>query len=240
MRTSEGGRSGPGRHDLATRVGLVVAVLTGLAGLTGCGGASAAGADGGASASPSPVSAADQDCRDSWAGLLTVAQERSRIGANLRRAFDERWNAVEAGIDYYVQVADPSACGDLLATRRTKVERLGDVVAKALPYDAGQRRATAFALRKVYATMPKGAEEPKPVTQAYTLLAKQTPKAAADLAPAYDELARANPSDAKAVARAVDDVKLLADTSDAYNACSAALGTVQTWHDGLVKKPKQK
>ena len=228
----EGGRgSRVGRPP--SRLALATTILS-LGLLAGCGGGPAP--DAGPTASPSPtVSAADRSCRDQWASLGVKAREGSRAGVDVREAFAERWNAIAAGIDYYVQVADAGQCGDLLAARRTSIETLRGVVDQALPYDADQRRRTAFALRPVYAALPRGGREPTRVKRAFRRLSEQTPAASADLAPAYDELARADPTDDRAVAQGTSDIKLLADTSDAYRACSAALAVISSWQDNLAR-----
>lgn len=174
------------------------------------------------------VSAADQACRDKWAALGSGINAKAAQGVLVRQAFQTRWDSIGAGIGYYQATARADQCGDLLTAQRKAINDLDAVVAKALPYDIASRVGVATAARAQLHARHPSKKEPKPVRAAYrTLRAKVTPAANA-VAPAFTELAAADPAKTKAVRRGLKDLALLSKNSAAYVACRKALATIKS------------
>ncbi|MCW2759425.1 MAG: hypothetical protein JWO46_3171 [Nocardioidaceae bacterium] len=159
-----------------------------------------------------------------WRDAADTADAGRLEGVATGTAFASRWNALAAGADYYVSSAGADDCGDLLTTQRAAATALSAVTAQALPYDVQVRVAGALTAG---AARVAGQADVKPkVAAAMGVLVAQTPTAVSDLAPAFTELAAADPADPAAVKQGTDDLALLAETSDAYVAVTAALASL--------------
>lgn len=204
-------------------VSVVLAVALGLLG-AGCGSDDKAAA--GAGPGQGDGSAADRACRARWHALGRELGDKAVRGVLVRRAFETRWDSIGAGIGYYESTADADQCGDLLTTARTAIGELDAVVALALPYDLEQRATAAAEDRTTWRTEHPTLQRPKPVRAAYRTLRSRVARAGQDLSPAITELAAVDPGRIGAVSRGLEDLALLAGTSEAYLACNDALAKV--------------
>jgi hypothetical protein len=188
-------------------------------------------------------------CRGEWKDL--GKQVQGNDSKTNPSALSARWNNVVATIDYYVDSAKKTDCGDAISKQKDAIAALGEFGKKLAPYDMELRLETVRDDAEAYATAPrppattpspapktkknKHPKQPKPIQapapssigEALKTLTAQAPLATEQQGPGWEQARVVELTDAPAVAKSVKDLAFLSTESAAYRACVAALAQIR-------------
>ena len=219
-------------------VGLALALVLAL---VGCGSSSSSEKP----RKPEGPSKAVLDCRQEWTDLgEEIADREERTNP---AALAPRWNSISAAIDHYSGAAKASDCDQTLEDEKAAVTALNAFSAKLARFDMELRLEQVRDDAARYASGPrppapkaspskkgkKGKKRPprppKPseVAAALKTLTRQAPLATEQQGPGWQQARDTDPTDAKAVKKAVKDLDFLSEESKAYRAAREALGTIR-------------
>lgn len=215
---------------LATLVLLAVAL-----GATGCGGDDEASADDGGKAPDRATTA----CRGQWKDL--EAQVGAKADATTPSTLPERWNSIEATVEYYAVSAEAKDCDTTLAAQKRSLTALTAFSKRLTPYDMELRLsgleddAAAYArMKQAPVAKParkgrKAVRGPKPARVRADLrtLTKQAPLATKQQGPAWTQASAVDLEDKASVKKALKDLAFLSDESAAYRAANGAAGRLR-------------
>ena len=209
------------------RVGPVLALVLVLLPAAGCGtdGSTPGDAPGGQQA----VSDADQACRDRWHDLSAAVATQAARGGLVRRVFASRWESLAAGVAYYESTATADQCDEEIDTQKEAIASQRALVDKVLPFDMESQLAKVRKGRREFAAAHPQAKEPAQVRTAYGTLSTLSAPADEAIAPAVVQLADTDPTEGKSITRRMRDLVLLAQTSDVWQVCKAALRTIHAY-----------
>jgi len=193
----------------------------------------------GSSAGAAPDSA-DADCRTQWSQLARsidghTPDTRAHSDPSM---LADRWNAVAAGVQYYVTSATAKDCGDTLSNQRLSIDALIDfgngLQAFDMEYQRDQLTGPAQAILDGPAPQGKQTVTKQAVREALQILSGEAETASADLQPGWAEANTVDLSDRAAVEQTLSDLTLLGEHSAAYQQCQAATKTIRTAIDELI------
>ena len=215
------------------RVDVLLALVLVALPTTACGNDPAASGDG--PGARHQVSEADQACRDRWHDLGSAVATQAARGGMVKQVFASRWDSIAAGVAYYESTATSDQCDKEIDTEKQTISSLRALVDKVLPFDMEARFAEARAGRAEFAASHPDAKEPAKVRTAYRTMRTFYAPADEAIAPAVVQLADTEPTDTPAIRQRMRDLVLLAQTSDVWQVCKAALRTIHAYEH---PKPK--
>jgi hypothetical protein len=175
------------------------------------------------------VSGADQACRDRWHDLnATVATEAAR-GGMVRRVFASRWESLAAGAAYYESTATADQCDEEIDAQKEAIRAQRALVDKVLPFDMESQLTSVRLGRREFRAAHPQVREPEKVREAYGTLGALSGAADKAIGPAVVELADTDPTQSRTITRRMRDLVLLAQTSDVWQVCKAALRTIHAY-----------
>ena len=175
------------------------------------------------------VSGADQACRDRWHDLSATVATQAARGAMVRRVFASRWESLAAGVAYYESTATADQCDEEIDTQKEAIRAQRALVDRVLPFDMESQLANVREGRRKFAAAHPQARAPEKVRVAYGTLGTLSGAADKAIAPAVVELADTDPTQSGTITRRMRDLALLAQTSDVWQVCKAALRTIHAY-----------
>jgi hypothetical protein len=179
-----------------------------------------------------------QQCRSQWQG---VAQSVAGLDGDTNpSALASRWTTVIATVDYYENITTAKRCRADIASQINAITALRAFSDRLRPYDMTYQSEQVAAAVDLYLHEPlpaplrnaRGKKIPPPSKQAVTAaaatLSEHASQANTDLAPAWEEFASVEISDAATVQSALTDLDSLARSSADWTACEQALQVIMT------------
>jgi hypothetical protein len=175
------------------------------------------------------VSGADQACRDRWHDLSATVATQAARGGMVRRVFASRWESLAAGAAYYESTATADQCDEEIDAQEEAIRAQRALVDKVLPYDMESQLTIVRLGRREFRAAHPQVREPEKVRVAYGTLGALSGAADRAIGPAVVELADTDPTQRRTITRRMRDLVLLAQTSDVWQVCKAALRTIHAY-----------
>lgn len=207
---------------------LAILVVSAALGLAGCGDDEDA-----ADATGSSGASAAADCHEQWreVGESVLGLDQDGYPSGLA----SRWTAVIASVDYYENSEPTADCPDLVEKQTTEISSLRQFSDKLRPYDMSYQLDQARAAIDLYLhdPLPEPARDEtgklvrppskEAVVRAFRTLTALAAPADADLQPGWSQMSTVPLDDVEALRSAVTDLDALAQASENWRRCEAAL-----------------
>jgi hypothetical protein len=198
-------------------------------------------------------------CRGQWKDL--GKQVRGNDQKTNPSALAERWNTVDATIEYYQSSAKASGCDEVIDRQKAAITALTTFGQKLAPYDMELRLEQVRDAASAYAAGPRPTPSPSPtaspknkqgkkqkkpkppplppapatVAAALRTMVAQAPVATQQQGPGWQQARVAELTDPAAVAKSVKDLAFLSTQSPAWRSCAASLALIKA---ALAAAPK--
>jgi hypothetical protein len=196
-------------------------------------------------------------CRGQWKDL--AKQVRGNDQKTNPSALAERWNTVDASIEYYQSSAKASGCDEAIEHQKDAITALTTFGEKLAPYDMELRLEQVRDAATAYAAGPRPTPSPSPsatpknkkkqrkqkppplppapaaVAAALKTMTTQAPVATEQQGPGWDQARVIELTDPAAVAKSVKDLAFLSTESPAWRSCAASLALIKA---ALVAAPR--
>ena len=150
-------------------------------------------------------------------------------GGMVRRVFASRWESLAAGVAYYESTATADQCDEEIDAQKEAIRAQRALVDKVLPFDMESQLTNVRLGRREFRAAHPQVREPEKVREAYGTLGALSGAADKAIGPAVVELADTDPTQSRTITRRMRDLVLLAQTSDVWQVCKAALRTIHAY-----------